>query len=76
MNVVAERMHDLLLDVAEGAEAWSLALTADAEGEGEFMAHEALVHAVLAFADEYAGFEQIQRALAGEMMVVNAPGEE
>jgi hypothetical protein len=67
-------MHGLLLDVVGKAESWKRA-DDEAQGEAgiaEVVAYEDLIQSVLAFAEEYAGFEEIQRTLASLELNGNA----
>jgi hypothetical protein len=61
---IAERMEGLLLSVVDTSADWAEVTGREGSAE-EFNAHEELVHAILDFADEYRGFQSIQRALDG-----------
>lgn len=66
MNAVGDRMHELLLEVVDKAGTWKR-IEAEAPGEltrEEAFAYEDLLQSILRFSDEYAGFEEVQRALA------------
>lgn len=60
-EAVANKMNGLLLDVVAASSLW-LEEMENATLE-EAHAYEDLVQAILGFADEYRGFELIQRAL-------------
>lgn len=61
-EAVAARMTELMIDVAEAAEAWTREAV-EPGSKAESDAHEELLHAILTFADEYRGFESITQAL-------------
>ena len=61
-EAVTAKMTELLIAVVEAADQWTGEAVRPGSKE-ESDAHEDLVHAILAYADEYEGFGQMMKAL-------------